>query len=400
MNAAEMHAFEQAMMDDPMLADAVDGYQAVVGKRDINADLAELKTKLNPEKENGKVITGFFRPWMRMAAAIVIIGSSAVALYFLLNQPLPVETIAVVEKQQTDTVQEIETFVDSTSVAIQKIKPATELPVIIPSPKQKQPLPSKPTEPAAISNDVAMADMEPVKNAEVASAPPPAVIAEEKKQEAIAKGRMETKAKTKAATLNKFTGVVVDENNNPLPFANITEVRSGVGTYADAKGNFTLVAEDSVLNIETRSVGYTNTTLEIRNNQLQRIALKDEAVIAGAPTRDQLYLRNKNRESAMKKEITEMESEPADGWNNYSKYVVNNLRLEDINEKRKFGETQMEKEVEVSFDVNPDGSIANIKVERSTCSTCNQEAIRLIKEGPKWKSKTGKKERARFTVQF
>lgn len=400
MNAAEMHAFEQAMMDDPMLADAVDGYQAVVGKRDINADLAELKTKLNPEKENGKVIGGFFRPWMRMAAAIVIIGSSAVALYFLLNQPLPVETIAAVEKQQTDTVRKIETFVDSTSVAIQNIKPATEIPVSIPSTKQQQPLPPKPTEPAALSNDVAMADMEPVKNAEVASAPPPAVIAEEKKQEAIAKGRMETKAKTKAATLNKFTGVVVDENNNPLPFANITEIRSGVGTYADAKGNFTLVAEDSVLNIETRSVGYTNTTLEIRNNQLQRIALKDEAVIAGAPTRDQLYLRNKNRESAMKKEITEMESEPADGWNNYSKYVVNNLRLEDINEKRKFGETQMEKEVEVSFDVNPDGSIANIKVERSTCSTCNQEAIRLIKEGPKWKSKTGKKERARFTVQF
>ena len=395
-----MHAFEEAMMDDPMLADAVDGYQAIVSKRNINADLAELKTKLNPKKENGKVVSGFFRPWMRMAAAVVIIGSAAVTLYFLSNQPSPVETIAVIEKQQTETIPKRETFVDSTTVAIQEIKPATELPVIIPSTKQKQSLPSKPTETTIISNDIATSDMVPKKNTEVASAPPPAVIAEEKKEEALAKGRMETKAKTKASTLNKFTGVVVDENNNPLPFANITEIRSGVGTYADAKGNFTLVAEDSVLNIETRSVGYSNTTLEIRNNQLQRIALKDEAVIANAPTRDQLYLRNKNRESTMKKEITEMESEPADGWNNYSKYVVNNLRLEDINEKRKFSETQTEKEVEVSFDVNPDGSIANIKVERSTCSTCNQEAIRIIKEGPKWKSKTGKKERARFTVQF
>ena len=399
MNAAEMHAFEQAMMDDPMLADAVDGYQAVVGKRDINADLAELKTKLNPEKENGKVVAGFFRPWMSVAAALIIV-LTAVLFYRYQNQSSSADTIVVSEQKAEDPVPSIkETVVDSTAVAIQEIQPVKDHTVTA-KPKQKKQLPVKPAETAAISNDVAMADMEQVKNAEVASAPPPAVIAEEKKQEAIAKGRMETKAKTKAATLNKFTGVVVDENNNPLPFANITEVRSGVGTYADAKGNFTLVAEDSVLNIETRSVGYTNTTLEIRNNQLKRIALKDEAVIAGAPTRDQLYLRNKNRESAMKKEITEMESEPADGWNNYSKYVVNNLRLEDINEKRKFGETQMEKEVEVSFDVNPDGSIANIKVERSTCSTCNQEAIRLIKEGPKWKSKTGKKERARFTVQF
>ena len=56
--------------------------------------------------------------------------------------------------------------------------------------------------------------------------------------------------------------------------------------------------------------------------------------------------------------------------------------------------------MEVSFDVNPDGSLANLKVERSSCTTCNNEAIRIIKEGPKWKSKTGKKERARLTIQF
>ena len=68
--------------------------------------------------------------------------------------------------------------------------------------------------------------------------------------------------------------------------------------------------------------------------------------------------------------------------------------------KRRFAETALQKEVELSFDVNPDGTIANVKVERSNCSTCNNEAIRLIKEGPKWKSKSGKKERARFTVQF
>ncbi len=395
-----MHAFEEAMMDNPMLADAVDGYRSVVGKRSVETDLAAIKERLTPPKENGKLITGFFRPWMRMAAAVVIIGSAGAALYFLLNKPTPVETIAVVEQQQPDTAITKETVVDSTAVAIQELQPVPTVPVTSPKAKQKLPLPASPAAPPSANNDVAVADMEPPATTEVAGAPPPAIIAAEKKAEAVAKGRMETNAKTKASTLNKFTGVVVDENNNPLPFANITEVTSGVGTYADAKGNFVLVAEDSVLNIETRSVGYSNATLAIRKNQPQRIALKDEAVIANAPTRDQLYLRNRNRPSAMQHEITELESEPADGWNNYSKYVMNNLRLDNIDEIRRFGEIQTEKEVEVSFDVNPDGSIANFKVERSTCETCNQEAIRLIKEGPKWKSKTGKKERARFTVQF
>lgn len=223
-----------------------------------------------------------------------------------------------------------------------------------------------------------------------------------KKDEAFSNNIANSEAKTKAKlpTLNKFTGVVVDENNNPLPFANITEIKSRVGTYADAKGNFTMIAADSVISIETKSAGYSTANVLLRNNQQQKIVLKDEAVIAGAPTRDQLFERNRNRTSVMKEEVTEMESEPVDGWDKYSTYVLNNLRTDNINDKRRFSESQLQKEVELSFDVNPDGSIANVKVVRSNCSTCNNEAIRLIKEGPKWKSKTGKKERARFTVQF
>ena len=151
------------------------------------------------------------------------------------------------------------------------------------------------------------------------------------------------------------------------------------------------------MNVETKSVGYFSNSLQLRSNQTQKIVLKDESVIANAPTFDRLYEKNKDRPSAMKTEVTEMESEPADGWKNYGTYIVNNLREADLNLKKQSTE---KKEVEVSFDVNPDGSLANLKVERSSCTTCNNEAIRIIKEGPKWKSKTGKKERARLTIQF
>lgn len=407
MNATEMHAFERAMMDDPMLADAVDGYQSVIAERNIDADLAELKTKLNPKKENGKVITGFFRPWMSVAAGLVIV-LTAVLFYRNQNQAPSAEIVAVKEQKTEDTVPVLkETVVDSTTVAINETKPVQEIaatPKVLPQKKSK---PAKDiaaladersdfakTEPTAappVLNEVVIAP----------SSPKPAA-AFEKKNEAFnySTDKSEAKTKAKLPTLNKFTGVVVDENNNPLPFANITEVKSRVGTYADAKGYFTMIAADSIISIETRSVGYGNANVLLRNNQQQKIVLKDEAVTASSPTRDQVFERNRNRTSVMKEEVTEMESEPADGWDKYSTYVLNNLRTPDINDKRRFNETQLQKEVELSFDVNPDGSIANVKVERSNCSTCNTEAIRLIKEGPKWKSKTGKKERARFTVQF
>ncbi|QNA42987.1 carboxypeptidase-like regulatory domain-containing protein [Lacibacter sediminis] len=404
MNAAEMHAFERAMMDDPMLADAVDGYQSVITERNIDADLADLKTKINPKKENGKVITGFFRPWMSVAAGLIIV-LTAVLFYRYQNQNSPAEIVAVKEQKAEDTVPALkETVVDSTTVAINDAQPViTVSPKVLPLKKSKQVKDN-----AALTEDKSdFAKSEavaapPVLNEVVIAPATPKPAAAQKKNEPFTYSiaDSETKAKTKLPTLNKFTGVVVDENNNPLPFANITEVKSRVGTYADAKGNFTMVAADSVISIETRSVGYSNANVLLRNNQQQKIVLKDEAVTAGTPTRDQLFERNRNRTSVMKEEVTEMESEPADGWDKYSTYVLNNLRTPDINDKRRFNETQLQKEVELSFDVNPDGSIANFKVERSNCSTCNTEAIRIIKEGPKWKSKTGKKERARFTVQF
>lgn len=406
MNAAEMHAFERAMMDDPMLADAVDGYQPVIAERNIDADLADLKTKLNPKKENGKVITGFFRPWMSVAAAAIIV-LTAVLFYRYQNQTAPAETVAVKEQkaEKTATAPK-ETVVDSTTVAINEPQPVQDItvtPKVLPLKKSKQVKESAPLTEDKSDFAKSQAVAPPETNVTTTIAPPaPSVVKLEKKNEAFNNNIANSEAKTKAKlpTLNKFTGVVVDENNNPLPFANITEVKSGVGTYADAKGNFTMIAADSVISIETRSVGYSNANVLLRNNQQQKIVLKDEAVIAGAPTRDQLFERNRNRTSVMKEEVIEMESEPADGWDKYSTYVLNNLRTPDINDKRRFSESQLQKEVELSFDVNPDGSIANVKVERSNCSTCNNEAIRLIKDGPKWKSKTGKKERARFTVQF
>ncbi|HLO38398.1 MAG TPA: carboxypeptidase-like regulatory domain-containing protein, partial [Lacibacter sp.] len=363
MNASEMHAFERAMMDDPMLADAVDGYDPVIGKRDIDADLAELKTKLNSKKENGKVITGFFRPWISVAAGIAIV-LTAVLFYRNQNQNSPVEIVAIKEQKTEDTVPVVkETIVDSTAVAINDAQPVLPVtPKVLPLKKSKQAKDNAPlTENKSDFAKTEAVAAPPILN-EVVIAPvsPKPAAAFEKKNEAFNYSTDQSQAKTKSKlpTLNKFMGVVVDENNNPLPFANITEVRSGVGTYADAKGNFTMIAADSIISIETRSVGYGNANVLLRNNQQQKIVLKDEAVIANAPTGNQLFERNRNRASAMKEEVTEMESEPADGWDKYSTYVLNNLRTPDIKDKERYSNADASKEVELSFDVNPDGSIA------------------------------------------
>ena len=47
--------------------------------------------------------------------------------------------------------------------------------------------------------------------------------------------------------------------------------------------------------------------------------------------------------------------------------------------------TRIEGKVFVSFVVEKDSTLSNLKVVRGLGHGCDEEAIRIIKEGPKWK---------------
>ncbi|WP_407521060.1 carboxypeptidase-like regulatory domain-containing protein [Lacibacter sp. MH-610] len=395
MTPAEMHAFEKAMMDDPMLSDAVDGY------RDSGTAAHQQLTTLAQELKSApaKVVKGSFRQWLQIAAVLVVLLSAAVVLYriFYVAPVSENNTLTVVkEPDQQPSAATTETKVDSQTIAVNEapvINATPPRPVIIP-PAAKNSKPVLMQEPAANSS----------KDQAAVAAPPPVateardqtMIKEPVKQEGMAQRQSNEMLK-----LNKFTGRVVDENNNPLPFANITEKNSGVGTYADVNGNFVLLSSDTVLNVQTRSLGYLGATAMLKGNSNQKIVLKDEAVVANAPTKETLYERSKKRLENENRDTTdEVMAEPLDGWSNYNTYVYNNQRNTGTGAGFTNRKQQSTKEVQLSFDVNPDGTITNIKVLESNCKSCNEEAIRLLKEGPRWKSRSGKKETSRFTIRF
>jgi hypothetical protein len=92
----------------------------------------------------------------------------------------------------------------------------------------------------------------------------------------------------------------------------------------------------------------------------------------------------------------EGEPEPEDGWDNYDSYLSNNLNIPD---EAMRGKPNSGGSVEVSFEVNKFGEPVKFVIEKSLCDKCDQEAIRLIKEGPKWKRKA-KKGRTTVTISF
>ena len=94
-----------------------------------------------------------------------------------------------------------------------------------------------------------------------------------------------------------INGNVVDQNNEPIPGANIVIVGKTIGTVTDFDGNFNLAtSEVPPFKIEVSSIGYTNTTENITSaSQTITITLNesqtflDEVVISASRTPERIF---------------------------------------------------------------------------------------------------------------
>jgi|GEM_PF-4352065 len=89
MTREEMHAIELAALDDPLLAEAMEGYE-LMEQKDWSKELADLKQHFNKEeKEETPVITitqnKTFK-WWRAAAAVMILGTAAYSAYLFTDK--------------------------------------------------------------------------------------------------------------------------------------------------------------------------------------------------------------------------------------------------------------------------------------------------------------------------
>jgi TonB family protein len=426
----QMHAMEKAALDDPFLAEAMEGYEAVKDK-EWNNQLVALREELSNKGSVAKVIPlhKSKNNWWKAAAAILIIGTGA-ALPFILNRNTKdgddKQQIAQITPGQKDSVIQIEipaapsvtqslTPSASASTEEKKTIPGTVAKVDnIANPRQDIILdPAAPVlKPAAPQSSAATT----VDDKAVVAAPPggysPAaedaeVFREEKNKPAAKQAEADVlvrqksqnvPAKKEAVLNNFFTAQVVAADNTPLPFTNISIKKENFGTYADSKGMVRLVSTDSILNIEVKSVGYQAKTFALRNNQAQtkivlqeeEIAMKDRKVIGTVAK----AVNQTSRRARLLKDSA-VNVEPADGWDNYDTYVANNLDIPESALK-----DDRHGEVEITFDVRSNGTISNIRVNKSLGAEYDEAAKRLIQEGPQWKVKKGKKTSASVKVQF
>ena len=92
-------------------------------------------------------------------------------------------------------------------------------------------------------------------------------------------------------------GKVVDQNDSPIPGANVVIVGKAIGTVTDFDGNFTLqTSEVPPFQLKITSLGYTDNTVNItQNNQKVAISLSenqtflDEVVISASRTPERIF---------------------------------------------------------------------------------------------------------------
>ena len=420
---AEMHAIEKAALEDPFLAEAMEGYEAMRTKNS-EKELAFLKNQFSPEA-SGKVIplktVNRFTSLKIAAAVLVILGG--ISITYLLTAPgtgdnksiaktvtrqdTVVQTVP--ETREVDTIASIAKTGRSTPPATPAIVPPvvrTDQEVIQDTQLIYRPEILEKKDTRQISGGGYVRDQQASQPSQNPSTSNNAVTFSQEKSEAqaVATNRLDDKRQlenftkqTNQVTLKSFAAQVVGPDNTPLPFANVSVVNKEVGTYADARGNFRLVAADSAITVEIKSAGYLPRNITLKSDGSPNrivlaeddVELKEKTMVAG-----KVVPADRKRRAVLVPDSV-INVEPADGWNNYDTYITNNLSIPtEILQKKVHGE------VEVSFEVESNGAITNMKVDKSLCQDCDEAALRVIKDGPRWKVKKGKKATAKVRVKF
>ena len=392
----EAHRLEKESMQDPFLADAMDGYNQVEGNHEQRIEKLRMQVSAHSaKKKNTYAIT-----WSIAACLIIGFGISS---YFLF-----------LKKSMTD-----EVFIAEESVSTKLAEPAAPLTPAIPA---------TPTVPATPQKEIALAttkvktdstpvseitarqankkDMiakiqatsQPQQGVLVATVPVMEEVSEETAalQEVVAtmdtfESESDKKMKlAKVATIlpqnNMIKGRVTNEKGEPLIGASVTYKGTNIGTITNMNGEFSLVKKDDKKRLTAEYIGYDPVEIRVDTSRTMLIAMNEnkqtlnEVVVVGSGAK-------KNKKSTTLGSVVKVEEQaekeitpqPVIGKRSYQKYLKENL-VRPADEKC----AQVKGKVVLTFLVNKEGRPFYIKVKESLCESADKEAIRLIQEGPDW----------------
>lgn len=417
MTPAERHALEKKALSDPFLADALEGAEQLTAsewKEDVNALHQKIEAHINGSKggSNGSWV------WpLRFAAALLLITVSMFIVYKW-NSPSPEESpLALAEKLESTTPNELDETIAIDSPSQRSISSPRE----IESPKTESQAGAGASEsPVLPKEEVGKTTPEIAQAGElIAHAEPEAVTddvveeplqivdkAKDERATEIATAKkitIEPERKTAARAAapssqvpsNTIKGKVTSaEDGSPLPGVNVVIKGTTIGTVTDVTGNYTIenagptsTLTYSFIGLQSKDVPTDGKrTLDVEMNT--DVSQLSEVVVTG-------YGYSEKSESTSTVDL----AHPTIGNKAFKKYLEENLRY-----PKAAMENKTEGRVTVEFFVEVNGSLSELRIIRGIGSGCDEELIRLIKEGPAWeptkKNNIAIRDKARVRLKF
>lgn len=394
MTPEEEYALEKKALNDPFLAEALEG-SAIISSHEFSDDLTDIQKKIH-QKTKKKI-------WLwplRIAAsvALIILTYFAITPYFQRNtdQHLALqkpeanvrksEAIDAIQDTSIRLTEEKLNNVDQRKKisTVEKTSKANEENKInqqsisnvqpISSPAQ---LSESPTVDKLSETEVAKALSD---GGRLAAQEEPLKFKKEVSGFATEENMPVSQSRALAANQRIVHGKVLSaEDSTPIPGVNVVIKGTRQGTVTDINGNYklTLTSKEprlvySFIGLLSKEVDVTDET-ELTVKLEPDVAQLSEVVVTGYSP----YRTDEAREPVIKL------AEPEGGRRAYDKYLHNSLHY-----PQQALENKVKGRVTVQFTVKTDGSIDELNVLKGLGYGCDEEVIRLVKEGPKWSPTT------------
>ena len=411
MTSQEAHAFERASLDDPFTQEALEGFENQ-GIEHLD-ELDALRSKVRRKKKG-------YAGWLRYASAAAVILVGLFSVYFFVGQFDQTPALATSEESldhESSSQPSADTLLvpGSASGLAEMEAPNVEEFKNEQQAYEERPVLDREEEAEVVENffaEVSIEDEENVapqmatealsKEADLTSEladvggsstqidepeassvlyqeeeaasfavkeDAPLVNAKTKKSVARSAGAVSRSAAVETPLL---VGTVTNEFGEPLPGVNILIAGTTTGTITDVDGNYFVPRLDSDFSLVYSFVGYETLKMDVGNRDTLDVTLGgsaslQEVVVVAYGENDQLY------------DNTYAPAKPVNGGKAYKKYLEENLRYPLPAKENAINGT-----VVLELTISSDGSIRDISIKKSLGHGCDEEAIRLVQEGPGW----------------
>lgn len=415
---AEMHALEKRALNDPFLEDALEG-AGQIGSEAFHSDLLNLKASLDDRisEKSGKVVSLW--GWtMRIAAGLAIVAISTFVIIQLSgnknNDDLALQKESPSPKQEEAVTSDSASLSrdDAAGAGVESAKPQTSPVTERPKARKEGELAqaSKPKVEVGPSASSVAADQAP---AEIANAEEQlseattgvvtdsTVVARQdaeddhaasKRKEAEKTFRSRTEDADKRVAASQpalstskgyvggvagskvITGRVVSVDGIGLPGVNVMLKNSNIGTVTDGSGNYKITTNEENPDLVYSFIGFTSVEVAAGDKKQVDVQLDEdvsqlsEVVVVG-------FGSEKTDETMETVEL----ANPAGGRRAFKQYLEKNLQYPE-----QALAAGVEGKVTIQFTVESTGLLSDFKVIKGIGHGCEDEVIRLVKQGPKW----------------